>query len=342
MQVPGERAGPPHRAGIPPARPPWPALPHKHGAGRGSRSSREPMIPAGARRRGTPGRPRPGPPAHRSGQPPHSARWTVPCHRPSRPKACAGGADGRLAKLTSKLARTARSPTFISSSRRCWSRIRSASQRIVQRSRAASRAAQILMARGSPAQATSSSAVASGSAAARVGPDDAAEQGERLAVVEDVQMHETAADQVGQAAAAGHDHRAGSAAGQQWPYLRPHRAHCRAATSIRRPLSRVRYSAARSSSLTGICAPSSPRSRRNRASTSACRQRLGTGAEQVHVQLAVRVLGAHPVRGMDRQGGLAQAAGAGDQGDRYRARIVAGTAGGQQPAQLARRAARAR
>ena len=77
---------------------------------------------------------------------------------------------GRLAKLTWKLARTARSPARISSSLRCTSRSRAAMAAMVQPLRVASRAAQILMASGSPAQASSSSAVASGSAAARAPP----------------------------------------------------------------------------------------------------------------------------------------------------------------------------
>ncbi len=57
-----------------------------------------------------------------------------------------------------------------SSRRRCSLRSLAASVAIRHCLRAASRAAQILIASGKPAQATSTSAVASGSAAARSGP----------------------------------------------------------------------------------------------------------------------------------------------------------------------------
>ena len=78
--------------------------------------------------------------------------------------------SGRVAKLTWKLARTARSPTFSSSSSRCWSRSRFAIDRMDQPLRVVSRAAQIRIASGKPEQASSSSAVASGSDAARSSP----------------------------------------------------------------------------------------------------------------------------------------------------------------------------
>jgi hypothetical protein len=99
-----------------------------------------------------------------------------PCHRPSRQNARAGSMPclsvlgGRLVKRTSKLARIERSPTWSSSSLRYSSLSRLAMALMVQPARVTSRAAQIRMASGRPAQASSSSEVASGSAAARSSP----------------------------------------------------------------------------------------------------------------------------------------------------------------------------
>ena len=139
---------------------------------------------------------------------------------------------------------------------------------IVQPLRVASRAAQILMASGSPAQASSSSAVASGSAAARSSPTTLvnrvsassssstlrstsrvlARSGIRLRVVTS-----TAQDAVP------------GSSGLTWAASRA----LSSTISIRRPARTVRYRAARSSSSTGMSRPSTPRSRRNLASTSA-------------------------------------------------------------------------
>ncbi len=149
-----------------------------------------------------------------------------PCHRPSMRNTLAGSmppgvaAAGRLAKLTSKLARTARSPTFSSSRRRCSSQSRSARERMVHVLRAASLAAEMRMASGSPAQASEqlSRGVRLGRRTRR--PHDAAEQRERLMIVEHVQMDEATTNQVRQAVPAGDDDGAGSAAGQQRPDLR--------------------------------------------------------------------------------------------------------------------------
>ena len=182
-------------------------------------------IPAGACPPGSRAHPRPDTPACRTEPRPQRTRSTAPARGRAggtrRPGQLPSGwtSAGRLAKLTWKLARTARSPALISSSRRCSSRSRLAMAPMVQPLRVARRAAQILMASGSPAQARSSSAVASGSAVARSSPTILVNNAQRLVIVEHVEVDQLGAGQVGHPAAGRDQHRAGRGAGQQRPDL---------------------------------------------------------------------------------------------------------------------------
>ena len=153
------------------------------------------------------------------------------------------------------------------------------------------------------------------------GADDAGEQGAGLLPPSTSRSASRVDGQVGQPVAGGHEHRAGRAARQQRPDLRGVPGVVQQHQHPR-PVSRVRSSAARSSSLTGIRVPSTPRSRRNLASTSAGASGCGPAPEQVHVELAVGELRAQPVRGVHGQGGLAQPAGAGHHADLDRPGVV--------------------
>ena len=190
---------------------------------------------------------------------------------------------------------------------------------MVQPLRVVSRAAQILIASGRPAQALSSSAVASGSAAARSSPTDLDEQLQRLGVVEHVEVDQPGAGQVGHPAPRRHQHRRRRGARQQRPDLGgvarvvehdEHPAagqHCpvpgRALVVIDRDIPAVHAEVTQEP---GKHIPGRKRVRRR--------------AEQVDVELAVGVLPAQAVRGVDRQGRLAETAGAGHHGDADRAR----------------------
>ncbi len=192
-----------------------------------------------------------------------------PCHVPSRRKACAGSTSsaswrGRLAKLTSKQARTARSPVFSSSSRRRSSESRLARLRTVQPPRAASRAPAILMASGSPAHAVSTSSVASGSASARARPMMLANRSRASA------ESSTSRSMNRLPARSGMRFRVVTSTAQE-PEPGSNGLTCAASRassrtmSTLRSVSRDRYWAARSSSPAGMRPGSTPRSRRKRA-----------------------------------------------------------------------------
>ena len=144
---------------------------------------------------------------------------------------------------------------------------------MVQPLRVASRAAQILMASGRPAQASSSSAVALGSAAARSSPTtlmnsfSASSSSSTLRSTSLVLARSGSRRVVTSTA----DDAVPGRSGLTWAASRA----LSSTTSIRRPASVVRYLAARSSSSTPMSRPSTPRSRRNLASTSPGRS--GTG-----------------------------------------------------------------
>ena len=193
---------------------------------------------------------------------------------------------------------------------------------MVQPLRVASRAAQILIASGSPAQASSSSAVASGSAAARSSPTTLtnsfsassssstlrstsrvlARSGIRLRVVTS-----TADDAVP------------GSSGRTWAASRA----LSSTTSIRRPASVVRYLAARSASSTGMSRPSTPRSRRNRASTSPGGTGFGVAPSRSTYSCPSGKLPPDAVGGVHRQRGLAEPARAGHHRDADRAGVAA-------------------
>ena len=135
-----------------------------------------------------------------------------------------------------------------SSIRRRWSASRRARVRTVQPRRAASRAPAIRIASGRPAHAASTSPTGAGSAAARSSPMIRGQQCSRLVVVEDVQVDQPAAGQVGQAVPGvtitAQDALPGSS-GRTWAAS----LASSSTISTRRSVSRVRYSAARSSSV---------------------------------------------------------------------------------------------
>ncbi len=148
-----------------------------------------------------------------------------PCHSPSSRNARAGStapgaADcGSEVKLTSKQARTARSPAVSSSSRCRSSASRRAIVATVQPRRAASRAPAIRIASGSPAHARSTSRTGPGSAVTRSSPMI------RVSICSASSSSRTSRStsrlpgQVRQPVPRCHDHRAGRAARQQRPHL---------------------------------------------------------------------------------------------------------------------------
>ena len=198
------------------------------------------------------------------------------------------------------------------------------------------------MASGSPAQATSTSAVASGSAAARSSPT--IRENSASASVSSSTFRSTnrvlarSGVRLRVVTRTAHDELPGSS-GLTWAAS----LALSSRISTRRPVSVVRYSAARSSSRAGTLSPGDAEVAQEPGQHLARAGRLGARPEQVHVELAVGELRADLVGGVHGERGLAEAA-------PRRSRTAIGTAPGllrrvgaeQQRAQVLDRASRGR
>ena len=163
--------------------------------------------------------------------------------------------------------------------------------------------------------------------------DDLGEQGQRLVVVEHVEVDQPGTGQVGHPAAGRDQHRAGRGAGQQRPDL----------GGVTRVVEHDEHPApgqdgpvpGRALIVVGRDVPAvDAEVAQEPGQHVRGRERLRGRAEQVDVQLAVGEAGADPVGRVHGQGRLAQPAGAGDQRDADRAGVVVRAGAGQQVAQV--------